>query len=84
MLRHAAHKLDVRIRKALICGSKPAPVRSSLRFSAEDGFVRLKDIMELKNFRPYNLEATATEKMTYLSFAAPWDGEGADGLRLLR
>ncbi|CAE6964044.1 unnamed protein product [Symbiodinium sp. CCMP2592] len=36
VLRHAAHKLDVRIRK--------------------DGFVRLKDIMELKNFRPYNLE----------------------------
>ncbi|CAJ1442763.1 unnamed protein product [Effrenium voratum] len=36
VLRHAAHKLDVRIRK--------------------DGFVRLRDIMELKNFRPYNLE----------------------------
>ncbi|CAL1174025.1 unnamed protein product [Cladocopium goreaui] len=36
VLRHAAHKLDVRIRK--------------------DGFVRLKDIMELKNFRPYTLE----------------------------
>lgn len=36
VLRHAAHKLDVRIRK--------------------DGFVRLKEIMKLRNFKPYNLE----------------------------
>lgn len=36
VLRHAAHKLDVRIRK--------------------DGFVRLKEIMSLKNFKPYALD----------------------------
>jgi len=36
VLRHAAHKLDVTIRK--------------------DGFVRLREIMKLRNFRPYNLE----------------------------
>ncbi|CAK0820423.1 unnamed protein product, partial [Prorocentrum cordatum] len=36
VLRHAAHKLDVRIRK--------------------DGFVRLREIMKLRNFKPYNLE----------------------------
>mmetsp|Transcript_33913 Transcript_33913/g.54191 ORF Transcript_33913/g.54191 Transcript_33913/m.54191 type:complete len:928 (+) Transcript_33913:172-2955(+) len=36
VLRHAAHKLDVRIRK--------------------DGFVRLKEIMKLRNFKPYSLE----------------------------
>mmetsp|Transcript_117962 Transcript_117962/g.306269 ORF Transcript_117962/g.306269 Transcript_117962/m.306269 type:complete len:1254 (-) Transcript_117962:320-4081(-) len=36
VLRHAAHKLDVHIRK--------------------DGFVRLREIMKLRNFKPYNLE----------------------------
>lgn len=36
VLRHAAHKLDVRIRK--------------------DGFVRLREIMKLRNFKPYQLE----------------------------
>ena len=47
------------------------PLSSLLCTSPEDGFVRLKDIMELKNFRPYNLEAIATGAMTYLSAAAP-------------
>jgi len=36
VLRHAAHKLDVRIRK--------------------DGFVRLREIMKLRTFKPYQLE----------------------------
>lgn len=36
VLRHAAHKLDVNIRK--------------------DGFVRLREIMKLRNFKPYVLE----------------------------
>merc|ERR1719424_2246862 len=36
VLRHAAHKMDVRIRK--------------------DGYVRLREIMKLRNFKPYDLE----------------------------
>lgn len=48
VLRHAAHKLDVRIRKA--------PLTCFAFQDVQDGFVRLKDIMELKNFRPYSLE----------------------------
>lgn len=59
VLRHAAHKLDVRIRK--------------------DGFVRLKEIMKLRNFKPYNLEELMAvvyfdEKARY-TMVREFDGE---------
>jgi len=59
VLRHAAHKLDVRIRK--------------------DGFVRLREIMKLKNFKPYTLEELMAvvyfdEKERY-TMVREYDGE---------
>mmetsp|Transcript_66473 Transcript_66473/g.168428 ORF Transcript_66473/g.168428 Transcript_66473/m.168428 type:complete len:1131 (+) Transcript_66473:109-3501(+) len=59
VLRHAAHKLDVNIRK--------------------DGFVRLREIMKLRNFKPYSLEELMAvvyfdEKERY-SLVREFDGE---------
>mmetsp|Transcript_101181 Transcript_101181/g.200985 ORF Transcript_101181/g.200985 Transcript_101181/m.200985 type:complete len:616 (-) Transcript_101181:92-1939(-) len=59
VLRHAAHKLDVTIRK--------------------DGFVRLREIMKLRNFRPYDLEELMAvvyfdEKERY-TMVREYDGE---------
>merc|ERR1719424_1334787 len=59
VLRHAAHKMDVRIRK--------------------DGFVRLREIMKLRNFKPYDLEQLMAvvyfdEKERY-TMVREYDGE---------
>mmetsp|Transcript_62659 Transcript_62659/g.136068 ORF Transcript_62659/g.136068 Transcript_62659/m.136068 type:complete len:822 (+) Transcript_62659:61-2526(+) len=59
VLRHAAHKLDVRIRK--------------------DGFVRLREIMKLRNFAPYNLEELMAvvyfDKKERYTMTREFDGE---------